>query len=164
MALREVIDVTSLVDTVPVWTQSAVVLGWGNRGQCPRNSESGPPCGPPNRESASIIQWQIWCNDFVLKGKAEIKCLNSLLPNQNCWNCKYCFKSHLSLVWMRDLSFFPRVENWLWNWLRCKGAPAKILPRAPNYSGPHWCTCHDPCSTIKESLLTKLLHSGHWVS
>ena len=26
------------------------------RGQCPRNSESGPPCGPSDRESASIIQ------------------------------------------------------------------------------------------------------------
>ena len=72
-----------------------------------RNSESGPPCGPTDRESASIIQWQISCNDFVLKGKVKIKCLSSLLPNQNCWNSKNCFKSHLSLVWMRDLSFFP---------------------------------------------------------
>ena len=53
--------------------------GGANSGQCPRNSESGPPCGPPDRESASIIQWQISCNDFVLKGKAEIKCLSSTL-------------------------------------------------------------------------------------
>ena len=30
-----------------------VVLG---EGQCPRNSESGPPCGPPDKESASITQ------------------------------------------------------------------------------------------------------------
>ena len=81
-------------------THPGAVLGGANRGQCPRDSESGPPCGPPNRESALIIQWQISCNDFVLKGKAEIKCLSSLLPNQNCWNCKHCF------VWMRDLSFF----------------------------------------------------------
>ena len=60
------------------------------------------PLWPPDRESASVINWQISYNDFVLKEK----CLSSLLPNQNCWNCKYCFKSHLSLVWMRDLSFF----------------------------------------------------------
>ena len=30
--------------------------GGANRGQCPRNSESGPPCGPPDRESALITQ------------------------------------------------------------------------------------------------------------
>ena len=74
--------------------------GGGNRGQGPRNSESGPPCCPPDRESALIIQWQISCNGFVLNGNAEIKCLSSLLPNQNRWNCKHRF------VWMRDLSFF----------------------------------------------------------
>ena len=59
------------------------------------------PLWPPDRESALITQWQISCNDFVLKGATEIKCLSSLLPNQNCWNCKHCF------VWMRDLFFFP---------------------------------------------------------
>ena len=72
-----------------IQVRAGAVLGGPNRGQCPHNSESGPPCGPPDRESASIIQWQISCNDFVLKGKAEIKCLSSLLPNQNCWNCKH---------------------------------------------------------------------------
>ena len=79
---------------------TACVRQWTTT-QCRGGSESGPPCGPPDRESASIIQWQISCIDFVLKGKAEIKCLSNLLPNQNCWNCKHCF------VWMRDLSFFP---------------------------------------------------------
>ena len=74
--------------------------GGGNRGQYPHDFESGTPCGPTDRESALIIQWQISCNDFVLKGKAEIKCLSSLLPKINCWNCKHCF------VWMSDLSFF----------------------------------------------------------
>ena len=57
--------------------------GGGNRGQCHRNSRSGPHCGPPDRETASVIQ-----------------CLSKLVPNQKCWNCKHCF------VWMRDLSIF----------------------------------------------------------
>ena len=82
------------------------VLGGGATGASAPVTLSLDPRGPPERESASIIQWQISCTDFVLKGKVEIKCISSLLPNQNCWNCKHCLKSHLSLVWMRDLSFF----------------------------------------------------------
>ena len=41
---------------------------------------------------------------------------------------------------------FRVYENWLWNWLQCKGAPAKILPRAPNYSGPALYTGPHLCS------------------
>ena len=33
------------------------------------------------------------------------------------------------------MQFLWVYENWLWNWLRCKMVLAKILPRAPNYSG-----------------------------
>ena len=70
----------------------AVLGGWGGaqgpvcQSVC-QYSQSGPPCGLPDKESASIVQWQISCNDFILKGKSEIKCLSSLLP-QNCWNCR----------------------------------------------------------------------------
>ena len=96
---------TKLLSTLGLSLFQGRFWGGDNRGQCPCYSESGPPVAP-DMMSASIIQWQIFCNDFALKGKVEINCLSSLLPNQNCWNCKYCFKSHLSLVWMRDLSFF----------------------------------------------------------
>ena len=34
----------------------AVLGGGPNRGQCPSNSESGPSCSPPDRESAIITQ------------------------------------------------------------------------------------------------------------
>ena len=80
--------------------EPGAVLG-GQQGPVPPQLWVWTPLWPPDRESALIIHWQISCNDFVLKGKAGIKCLSSLLPNQNCWNCQHCF------VWMRDLSFFP---------------------------------------------------------
>ena len=79
------------------------VLGWGaNRGQCPGNCVQTPPVAPRqgicnNNTVTDFLQW------FCTEGKG------SLLPNQKCWNCKQCVKSHLSLVWMKDLSFFPRL-------------------------------------------------------
>ena len=39
-------------------------------------------------------------------------------------------------------------ENWLLNWLHCKGAPAKILPRARNYSGPALFTISPQLSAV----------------
>ena len=83
-------------------------LWGGNRGQCPRNSESGPPVAPPDRDSASILQWQIFCTDFVLKGKVEIKCVSSLLSNKNCWNCKHLkFEVWFILCLNEGFVFFP---------------------------------------------------------
>ena len=47
--------------------------GWGATGaSAPVTLSLDPPVAPPNRVSVSIIQWKISCNDFVLKGKAEI--------------------------------------------------------------------------------------------
>ena len=66
----------------------AVLVGGGNKGKYLRNSESGPPCGPPNRESALVIQWQISCNDFVYPIKiAEI--VNTVLSE---WGIKLFFQ------------------------------------------------------------------------
>ena len=49
-----------------------------HRGHCPLNSESGPPRGPPNRESASIIQWFFFfffLQWFCIEGKDGNKVL-----------------------------------------------------------------------------------------
>ena len=49
------------------------VRGGPNRGQCPRNSESGPPCGPPERRvcinntMTAFLQW------FCTEGKGGTK-------------------------------------------------------------------------------------------
>ena len=50
-----------------------------------------PTMAPPQK---GVLQW--FCTER--KGGNKVS-----LPNQNCWNCKYCF------VWMRDLSFFSRL-------------------------------------------------------
>ena len=76
-------------------------VGGGNRGQCPHNSESGPPCGPLTGSLHQLYNDRFLAMFLFWRERQKLKCLSSLLPNQNCWNCKHRF------VWMRDLSFLP---------------------------------------------------------
>ena len=104
--------------------------GGGAGARAPVTLSPDPPLASPDRESASIIQWQIFCNDFELKGKTEIKCISSLPPNQNCWNFKHCFKFFIYPLseWAIYLFFLvcmcpptkKPAPTWppYWNWSR----------------------------------------------
>ena len=97
-------QVWSFVFKLPIMTQtvrpsSVATIKGGSGGStgagAPVTLSPDPPVAPP---TGSLHQ--LYTDRFPAVCCAEGK-------GQNCWNCKYCFKSHLSLVWMRDLPFFP---------------------------------------------------------
>ena len=94
--------VTQIVVACSVAMLACNDIRGGSGGSLPVTLSPDPPVASPT----GSWQWQISCNDCVLKRKAEIKCLSSLLPNQNCWNCKHCF-----IPWLNEgFVFFCRPQ------------------------------------------------------